>query len=225
MKRRVFIAGATGYLGRALCQELLRRGHEVRALARPSAEAKVAEGCMAVAGDALTGDYAPQVAPSDTFVHLVGVSRPSPWKAREFRRVDLGSVEAAVRAALGAGVQHFIYVSVAHPAPVMRSYVAARAECEEIIRESGLHATILRPWYVLGPGHWWPYALLPLYRFAEHVTEWRESALRLGLVTHAQMIRALADSVETPVHGLRIVKVPEIRGGLRDTTLTAKFSC
>jgi uncharacterized protein YbjT (DUF2867 family) len=30
----------------------------------------------------------------------------------------------------------------------------ARTRCEEMIRESGLNATILRPWYVLGPGHY-----------------------------------------------------------------------
>ena len=28
-------------------------------------------------------------------------------------------------------------------------------------------ATIVRPWYVLGPGHRWPLALVPLYRLAE----------------------------------------------------------
>jgi len=45
----------------------------------------------------------------------------------------------------------------------MKAYIAVREECEEIIQESGLNATILRPWYVLGPGHRWPYMLLPMY--------------------------------------------------------------
>jgi uncharacterized protein YbjT (DUF2867 family) len=35
----------------------------------------------------------------------------------------------------------------------MKAYVRVRQECEEILRESGLACTILRPWYVLGPGH------------------------------------------------------------------------
>src|SRR5262249_44208260 len=103
------------------------------------------------------------VAPADTFVHLVGVSHPSPSKAPLFRSVDLKSLETAVRAAQSAQVKHFVYISVAHPAPVMKAYIAVREECEQIIRNSGLNASILRPWYVLGPGHRWPYALLPMY--------------------------------------------------------------
>ena len=96
--------------------------------------------------------------PATTFVQLVGVSHPSPAKAAEFRSIDLVAGSEAIAAAVFAGIQHLIYVSVAHPAPMMKAYIAVRAECEALIRESGLNATILRPWYVLGPGHRWPYA-------------------------------------------------------------------
>ena len=68
-----------------------------------------------------------------------------------------------------AGVQHIVYVSVAQPAPVMRDYVAARHEGEGLVRDSKIPATILRPWYVLGPGHRWPYLLLPVYALLEAV--------------------------------------------------------
>jgi hypothetical protein len=73
--------------------------------------------------------------------------------------VDLVSCRGAVEAARAAGVQHFIYVSVAQPAPVMKAYIRVRSECEAMICQSGMNSTILRPWYVLGPGH--PLALLP----------------------------------------------------------------
>ena len=99
---------------------------------------------------------------------------------------------------------------------MMKAYIQVRSECEEAIRESGLNATILRPWYVLGPGHRWPYALLPIYRLMELFPATREGALRLGLVTHEQMIRALLSAVENPCVGMRIVEVPQIRtGGLQ----------
>jgi hypothetical protein len=52
-----------------------------------------------------------------------------------------------------AGIAHFIYVSVAHPAPAMQAYIAARSACEAESESRGLDATILRPWYVLRPGH------------------------------------------------------------------------
>jgi uncharacterized protein YbjT (DUF2867 family) len=211
----IFVSGGTGYLGRELIGALLGRGHQVRALARAGSLGKLPSGCTAVTGNALAPEgYARHLRAGDTLVHLVGVSHPSPWKADEFRRVDLASVQAAAPAAAAAGVGHFVYVSVAHPAPVMRAYIAARTQCESVIRESGLRATIVRPWYVLGPGHRWPYALAPIYWLLERLPSTRESARRLGLVTRAQMVRVLVEAVENPPAGLRIVEVPEIRKGL-----------
>ena len=120
--RQVFVTGATGYLGRALVPALLARGHAVAALVRAGSESRLPRGCGCVPGDALApSSYASSVAPADTFVHLVGVSKPSPWKAAEFERVDLGSALAALAAAKEARVAHFVYVSVAQPAPVMRA--------------------------------------------------------------------------------------------------------
>ena len=79
------------------------------------------------------------------------------------------------------------------------------------IRASGIPATVLRPWYVLGPGHRWPYALPPIYQLMERVPSARESARRLGLVTLKQMVNALVHAVEHPPAASRIVEVPEIR--------------
>jgi len=184
----VFITGGTGYMGQNLIARLLERRHEVRALVRPGSEKKLPAGCVPVFGNALDGaSYASQVSSSDTFVQLVGVAHPSPAKAVEFRNVDLVAGMAGIAAAKAAGVRHFVYLSVAHPAPMMHAYIAVRSECEAAIATAGLNATILRPWYVLGPGHRWPYLLLPIYKLAELLPPTREGARRLGLVTLEQM--------------------------------------
>lgn len=211
-RRRVFIAGGTGYMGQTLVPRLLKRGHEVRSLVRPGSEKKLPPGCEAVVGNALDAStYMQRVAPSDTFVQLVGVAHPSPAKAAEFRHIDLPAGLGAIAAAKAGGIRHFVYVSVAHPAPMMHAYIAVRRECEAAIETAGLNATVLRPWYVLGPGHLWPYLLLPLYKVAEWVPATREGARRLGLVTLEQMLAALTCAVENPVTGIRVVEVPEIR--------------
>ncbi len=211
-RKCVFIAGGTGYMGQRLIPRLLERGHEVRALVRPGSEKKLPAGCVPILGNALDGaSYADKIAPADTFVQLVGVAHPSPAKAAEFRKIDLPSGLGAVAAARSAKVRHFVYLSVAHPAPAMHAYIAVRTECEAAIEQANLDATILRPWYVLGPGHWWPYLLLPMYKVAELLPKTREGALRLGLVTLEQMIHALTFAVENPVQGRCVVSVPEIR--------------
>jgi uncharacterized protein YbjT (DUF2867 family) len=89
------------------------------------------------------------------------------------------------------GVTQLVYVTVAQPAPIMRAYLAVRAAGERMIKEAGLTATVLRPWYVLGPGHRWAMILVPLYKIAELVPATRETAKRLGLVTIEQMLGAL----------------------------------
>jgi uncharacterized protein YbjT (DUF2867 family) len=210
--RNVFITGGTGYVGRVLIPRLLDRGHEIRALVRRGSEHKLASTCETVIGNALdASSFADRVRPSDTFVQLVGVPHPSPAKAAEFRSIDLVSVRASVSAAADAGVKHFVYVSVAQPSPVMKAYQAVRAEGEKMIRQSGLEATILRPWYVLGPGHRWPYSLIPMYWLFERIPGTRDTARRLGLVTLDQMVNALVASVETKADGLRILEVPSIK--------------
>jgi uncharacterized protein YbjT (DUF2867 family) len=209
----VFVTGGTGYLGRPLIAEFCRRGHAVSALVRPGSERKLPAGAAPVVGDALRAEtFAGRIAPAKTFVHLVGVPHPSPSKAAQFRSVDLASVRASAEAAARAGVEHFVYLSVAQPAPaIMREFAAVRAEGEAIVRATGMNATFLRPWYVLGPGHRWPYLLLPAYWLAERLPRTRDAARRIGLVTLPQMVAALVEASENPARGVRIVEVPEIR--------------
>ena len=209
---QVFVTGGTGYIGRPLIQELLARGHALRALVRPGSTGKLPAGVEEVVGDALdAASFATLIPPADTLIHLVGTPHPNPFKARQFREVALASIRAAVLAAENSTVRHLIYLSVAHPAPVMKAFIAARREGEAWVRANGLATTILRPWYVLGPGHRWPYLLAPLYRVFEAFPSTREGARRLGLVKLEQMVSALVRAVENPVQGVRVVEVPEIR--------------
>ena len=130
------------------------------------------------------------------------------------------SARESVRAATEPSVAHFVYVSVAPSASLMRAYVGVRMRGEALVREfigasSVRSATFLRPWYVVGPGHRWPYALIPLYWLMEAIPRTRDRAREFGLVTIEQMVDAIVRSVEAPPasEGLRerILAVPDIR--------------
>lgn len=212
MRPRVFLTGGTGYMGRRLIPHLLEAGCDVPAVVRPGSAPKLPPGCSAILADALNGNsYARHIQAGDTLVHLVGVPHPSPRKKAEFEAIDFVSAREAIQAARQAGAGHFVYVSVAHPAPVMQAYWSVRARCEELLQASGLRATVLRPWYVLGPGHWWPLALKPFYFVAERVAATRPAAQRLGLLTIEEMTQALLRAAITPGPAWRVWDVAEIR--------------
>lgn len=213
-RHEVFLTGGTGFLGSSLAAELLSRGHYVRALVRPGSEARAAKGCEIVQGDALQAEsYLAHIGNADTFVHLVGVAHPSPSKAEEFRKIDLVSAREAVKAAQQADIRHFVYLSVARPAPMMKAYQAVRAEGERMVLDSGIPATFVRPWYVLGRGRRWPVVLQPFYAIARAFPPTRDGAIRLGLVTLEQMTQTLASAVENPPEQLQVFEPPQIKHG------------
>ncbi|HJT21576.1 MAG TPA: NAD(P)H-binding protein [Nitrospira sp.] len=210
--RRVFLTGGTGYVGSRLIPLLLQRKHSVRAIVRPSSLDKLPDGCETVVGSVFDrASLRDSMAGCDTVVQLVGVPKPAPWKGPQFRAVDQVSALAAIGAANDAGIRHFIYVSVAHPAPIMKEYIAVRAVCEAALRATGLPATIVRPWYVLGPGHRWPLLLKPGYWVCERLHSTHDSARRLGLVTIYHMLATLLHAVDHPPDQVRVIEVPDIR--------------
>jgi uncharacterized protein YbjT (DUF2867 family) len=212
--RNVFITGATGYLGRALSPALIARGHAVDGLCRSASRDRLGTGVSPIIGDPLDAStYSASLRPDHVVVHLVGTPKPAPWKGASFERVDFGSVRQLASAVATRPVAHIVYVSVAHPAPVMRDYTDARVKAEAVLQATTIPLTILRPWYILGPGHRWPWALVPFYRIAERIPSMRESALRLGLVTLEQMIAALVSAVEHAGDSSRVLDVSQIRAG------------
>jgi len=130
-----------------------------------------------------------------------------------FYSIDLPSAKASVIAATGAGVRHFIYMSVAQtPTKVMQDYQHCRAEGEKMITESGMKATFLRPWYIIGPGHYWPLLLQPLFTLLEYIPATSHKAKSLRLVNLNQMLNALMDAVKhPPAETIRVIEIEEIR--------------
>ncbi len=212
MNNKIFITGGTGYIGSRVIPELIKNGFEVNALVRKGSESKLPDGCNIIFGNALDkSSFEDKVAGCDTFIHLIGVHHPGPGKKEEFKKIDLVSIEQAVPAAVNAGVKHFIYLSVAHPAPIMKDFIEVRMKGEELIRQSGMNATFIRPWYVLGPGHYWPYALIPFYKLFELIPATKQTAVRLGLVKLRQIENCLIFVIQNPPLGIKIYDVHKIK--------------
>jgi nucleoside-diphosphate-sugar epimerase len=211
--KTVFITGGTGYIGRRLIDRLLKKKYRVVALVRKGSETKIPVGAKTVIANPFDSTSFVSSIPKDAvFVQLLGVPHPSPKKAKQFNEIDLVSVKASADAAAMASVSKFVYVSVAmSPSKIMEAYQAVRKEGEAYCLSKNLNCTFIRPWYVLGPGHWWPILLLPGYAIAELVPTWRKQARAKALVTINQMLHALVYAIESKNAGNSVMEISDIR--------------
>ena len=222
--KTVFITGGTGYIGKRLTKRLLLRGHKVMALVRKGSEHKITTNAEIVVANPFDAKTFQQFIPKESvFVQLLGVSHPSPKKAKQFQEIDLRSVKASADAAANAGVAHFIYISVAmSPSKLMQAYQAVRSEGEKYCLSKTFNCTFIRPWYVLGPGHRWPVILLPFYGLAELVPSWRKQARAKALVTIGEMLNTLINAIENEPSPLRVYEIKDIRHGAINKIAEAK---
>lgn len=215
MPETIFITGGTGYIGSRLIKALQEKEtYSIKALVRKGSEHKLPSGCVIIYGDALKSEtYREQIGPATIFVHLIGVPHPSPSKKALFKSIDEVSVKEAAKAAKFAHVNHIVYLSVSqYPSTIMKDYQAVRANGENMIIETGIKCSFMRPWYVLGPGHWWPVLLLPIYGILSLIPSTRKQVREQGLVTIKQMINSIVNAIQNPPSTQSVIyTVPDIR--------------
>lgn len=211
---KVFITGGTGYIGRRLINQLLGKGYYVSALVRPGSEKKLPAGCKGIIANAFEAmDLKEHIPQGCTVIQLLGVPHPGPSKKEQFKKIDLASAEASARAAQLARAGYFIYISVAQtPSGVMQAYQDCRAEAEAAITATGIPSTIIRPWYVIGPGHYWPLLIQPVLTLLKWIPVTAKKAKAFRIVYLKQLLNTLIYAVENPPpQGVRTWEIDEIR--------------
>jgi uncharacterized protein (TIGR01777 family) len=100
---RVFVTGATGLIGRALCHALVRRGHAPTALSRSPDQARLAlPGVRVVPGDPTSpGAWQDALAAADACVNLAGESLDARWNPERKRAFRASRVDATRHVAEG----------------------------------------------------------------------------------------------------------------------------
>ena len=150
----VLLTGATGFVGRYIMSELLRRGHSVRGMARSvSEEADDLSDVDMREGDITDpASFGTSFDGIDVVIHLVGIIDEHPSKGVTFERVHVHGTRNVVDAAVKAGVGTFIHMSANGADPDGASaYQTTKFAAEEIVRGAGFdHFTIFRPALVFG---------------------------------------------------------------------------
>jgi uncharacterized protein YbjT (DUF2867 family) len=143
--KSVFIAGATGYLGRHLCAEYARRGWYVTALVRDAGRAGD------LAADSLVEAQATEpetlrgaMQGADLVVSALGITRQS--DGLSYRDVDYQANLNLLTEAKRAGVQRFAYVHVLHADRMLSvPLVAAKEAFVRALRGAAIQSTVIAP--------------------------------------------------------------------------------
>ncbi len=176
---RIFVTGASGFIGRALCAQLLRQRHDVAALVRR--EGSQPAGTRPLSGDLADAERLRELLAAerpDCVVHLAA-EIASQRSERKLREVNVGGTArlldacSAIAAADPAAAPRFVFASTvvtgdAHgallteeePLPVQTPYGRSKQEGERLVLESGLPAVVIRPSHVYGPGGWYESELI-----------------------------------------------------------------
>lgn len=175
----VLITGASGFIGRHVIADLLRRSIKVRVACRQGAEVMVPVDSVEVVylsgpGTAAT-DWVDAVAHCSAVIHLAARAHVLRDRhedpARAFQLANVDYARACAEAAAIAGVQRFIFMSsvgvhggTSGAQPIQAEsaikphtlYAFSKAEAEqaiaEVVRGSGMELTIVRPPLVYGSG-------------------------------------------------------------------------
>ena len=163
---RVFVAGATGALGRALLPQMAAAGHEVLGLARtPEKLLQVIQlGAEALRGDVLDADAMRRLireARPDAVINLATAIplklriHPKDWEQNDRVRVEgtRNLLSAAQEAGVGLYVQESVgYICASQGAGWItedtpcstHSFLRATVQMEDLVRASSLPTTLLR---------------------------------------------------------------------------------
>lgn len=151
---RVFLSGATGFVGRHMLQRLLDEGHTVRALVRYPHKLRAHAGVEVFPGDVVSGqgmDAALQAC--SAVIHLVGIiaEKGSNTFEKLHHIATRNVVEAAKRNRVK--IERFVHMSALGARPDgVSGYQTSKWNGEEEVRKSGIPYCIMRPSLIFGPG-------------------------------------------------------------------------
>lgn len=164
---KVFLTGATGFVGRHLLRRLISDGHTVRALVREGGnKLSPLPGVEAVTGDVVENAGLDEgMKGCDAVIHLVGIIVET--RGVTFDRVHHLGTRNVTEAAKRNGIGRFIQMSaLGARADGVSEYQISKWKGEEAVRQSGIPFCILRPSLIFGPGDGFVTQMLDVMRKA-----------------------------------------------------------
>jgi NADH dehydrogenase len=196
---RIFIAGGTGFVGTHLVAALRKQGHEPRLLVHRRGSGLL--GCVEqIEGDATRLETFEDAARGcDAVINLVGIIREFPSSGVTFERLHVQATANMLEATRKAGIWRYLQMSALGTRPnAVSRYHQTKFRAEELVRSSGLDATILRPSIIYGPKDAFITMLAGQLRLSPVMPVIGSGAYRLQPIHADDVARCFALALEMP---------------------------
>lgn len=206
---KVFVTGATGFVGRELTRQLLSAGHLPVCLVLPGCEEKLVSPRQVVihGGDVTRPDSLEgMLRGCDAVIHLVGIIREDAERGITFNRLHVEGTLNMLVAAQRQGVRRFIQMSSNGADPAGETaYYRTKWQAEEAVRHSGLSWTIFRPSIIFGKEDNFCNKLAELIRRLPVIPVIGDGQYRIAPVAVEDVVKGLLTSLNRPDLKKRIV--------------------
>lgn len=154
MSKKIFITGATGFVGSEVLNKLVERGFSIKVLVRDKTRMTLqSKNVEPVEGDVLDkSSFSESLTDVDAVIHLVGIIREFPSKGITFEKLHFNATKNVVDAALENNVPRFVHMSAnGARESAVTDYHKSKYKAEEYVKNSGLNYTVLKPSLIYGP--------------------------------------------------------------------------
>ncbi|WP_295713562.1 SDR family NAD(P)-dependent oxidoreductase [Mucilaginibacter sp.] len=156
--KKILVIGASGFVGKRVAKALLAEGYQLRCLARKpeKVEDLRALGCETVQGDisdAASLNYALATVDAVYISIQTLVSQHSSTEGKGFMDIEMDGLRNIIEACKIRKVTRLIYITFLGVAPDAKSaWIRGRWQAEQLLLNSGLDVTVIRPGMIVGSG-------------------------------------------------------------------------
>ncbi len=204
MTRTIALTGATGFVGAACLDHMLKSDTRVKALVRNSRKLRDNSGLRDNGGRAelVEGDLGNEAAlerlvdGAEAVVHCAGLTHAR--RDADYRSVNVDGAANIARAAAGAGARLVHISSLSAREPALSAYAGSKRESEDAVANAVGDAVALRLPAIYGPGDM---ATLPYFKLIKAgfaLEPATKSPARASIMHVADAARAIATAVEAP---------------------------
>ncbi|EAT17366.1 complex I NDUFA9 subunit family protein [Desulfuromonas acetoxidans] len=198
---RIFLTGATGFVGHHVIQALLLNGHTVRCLVRkPTPSLTSLVQVETVQGDITNpAELKQAMSDCDAIIHLVGIIRAFPQRGITFEKLHVEATRNIITAAAEAGIDRYLHMSANGASPdCPEAYGATKWRAEELVRQSRLTWTIFRPSLIFGPDGEFTRMLIQQLRFLPMIPIIGDGHYQLSPVNVDDVALGFANALSSP---------------------------